>query len=106
MPLRRFPPQRTAVVTGAGSPRGIGRALADRLAGHGWSVAVLDIDGDAAGVVAESIARDGCPAVGYQVDIASQPAVLEVARQSSRSWPRWWAWPTWRASPPQCHFWS
>jgi 2-hydroxycyclohexanecarboxyl-CoA dehydrogenase len=87
MPLRRFPPQRTAVVTGAGSPRGIGRALANRLTGHGWSVAILDIDGEAARAVAESITRDGCPAAGYQVDIASQHDVLEVARRVEQELP-------------------
>ena len=43
-----FPTARTAVITGGASPRGIGRATADRLARDGWSVAILDIDGDAA----------------------------------------------------------
>lgn len=31
---------RTAVLTGAASRRGIGRAAADRLAGEGWAIAV------------------------------------------------------------------
>ena len=39
-----FPAERTAVITGAASPRGIGRATADRLARDGWSVAILDLD--------------------------------------------------------------
>jgi 2-hydroxycyclohexanecarboxyl-CoA dehydrogenase len=34
----------TAVLTGAASRRGIGRATAERLAGEGWAVAVLDVD--------------------------------------------------------------
>ena len=87
MPLRRFPSQRTAVVTGGGSPRGIGRALAGRLAGHGWSVAVLDIDGNAASTTADQLARDGHQAVGYQVDIANQQAVLEVAGRVEQDLP-------------------
>jgi NAD(P)-dependent dehydrogenase (short-subunit alcohol dehydrogenase family) len=41
---RSFPAERTAVITGAGSPRGIGRVLARRLARAGWSLALLDID--------------------------------------------------------------
>jgi 2-hydroxycyclohexanecarboxyl-CoA dehydrogenase len=39
-----FPTERTAVLTGAASARGIGRATADRLASEGWAVAILDID--------------------------------------------------------------
>jgi NAD(P)-dependent dehydrogenase (short-subunit alcohol dehydrogenase family) len=35
---------RTVVVTGAASPRGIGRATATLLASQGWNVGILDID--------------------------------------------------------------
>ena len=37
-------PDRTAIVTGAGSVRGIGRATAHALAASGWHIAILDID--------------------------------------------------------------
>jgi NAD(P)-dependent dehydrogenase (short-subunit alcohol dehydrogenase family) len=39
-----FPTERTAVVTGVGAPRGIGRVVARRLAAEGWSLALIDID--------------------------------------------------------------
>src|SRR3712207_9084989 len=39
---------RTAIVTGAGSPRGIGREACLRLAAAGWSIAALDLDEAAA----------------------------------------------------------
>jgi len=42
-----------AVVTGAGS--GIGRATATRLAAEGMNVCVIDVNGDAASIVAEGI---------------------------------------------------
>lgn len=45
----------TAVVTGAGSLRGIGRATAARLALDGFTVAVLDVDGTAAAATAAAI---------------------------------------------------
>ena len=67
---------RTAVLTGAASPRGIGRATADRLAGAGWAVAVLDIDGDQARVVAAEIGEaNGVPALGVGVDVSDSGAV-------------------------------
>jgi NAD(P)-dependent dehydrogenase (short-subunit alcohol dehydrogenase family) len=73
---RPFPDQRTAVVTGAGSPRGIGRATVDRLAGAGWAVAVLDVDADGAQrVAAEMAARHGVATLGLGVDIADEQAV-------------------------------
>ena len=39
-----FPDARTAIVTGVGAPRGIGRVVARRLASEGWSLALIDID--------------------------------------------------------------
>ncbi|QYN37302.1 SDR family oxidoreductase [Pseudonocardia sp. DSM 110487] len=67
---------RTAVLTGAASPRGIGRATADRLAGEGWAVAVLDIDADQARAAAAEIgAAHGVPALGVGVDVSDQAAV-------------------------------
>jgi NAD(P)-dependent dehydrogenase (short-subunit alcohol dehydrogenase family) len=35
---------KTAIITGAGSKRGIGRATAHALAAAGWNVAILDLD--------------------------------------------------------------
>ncbi|MDR1431341.1 MAG: SDR family NAD(P)-dependent oxidoreductase, partial [Propionibacteriaceae bacterium] len=51
--MTQLPKERTAVVTGAGSPRGIGRATALKLAEAGWNVIVADIDEGAAKKVAE-----------------------------------------------------
>lgn len=71
-----IPAVRTAVVTGAGSPRGIGRATALRLGREGWAVAVLDLDADGAARVAAEVSRaHGVPALGLAVDIADEPAV-------------------------------
>jgi NAD(P)-dependent dehydrogenase (short-subunit alcohol dehydrogenase family) len=68
--------RRTAVLTGAASRRGIGRATADRLAGEGWAIAVLDIDGDEARAAADEIgAAHGVAALGLGVDVSDQAAV-------------------------------
>jgi 2-hydroxycyclohexanecarboxyl-CoA dehydrogenase len=81
-PARDFPDQPTAIVTGAASPRGIGRATARRLAREGWAVAVLDVREEASAEVAAEIARDfGVPTLGLGVDITDEEAVHEaVAR--------------------------
>ena len=42
----RLPAQRTAVITGAGGPAGIGRVTARILAENGWHVALVDINAD------------------------------------------------------------
>ncbi|QFU91172.1 SDR family NAD(P)-dependent oxidoreductase [Amycolatopsis sp. YIM 10] len=73
--------QRTAVITGAGAPRGIGKATAARLARDGWAVAVLDLDEPAAHEVAREIAEEtGAPAFAHGVDVADEPSVLTAYR--------------------------
>ncbi|MHA7154772.1 SDR family NAD(P)-dependent oxidoreductase [Arthrobacter sp. TMN-50] len=71
-----FPIERTAVLTGAASARGIGRATADRLARDGWSIAILDIDGVAAKEAADDIAqRHGVQTVGVAADVSDEASV-------------------------------
>ncbi|GAB10091.1 putative alcohol dehydrogenase [Gordonia araii NBRC 100433] len=68
---------KVAVVTGAGS--GIGRALAENLAGRGAVLALSDVDESG---VAETVARcekAGAKAVGYRLDVADRDAVYAHA---------------------------
>ena len=64
---------RTAVVTGGAS--GIGAAACRRLAGAGHRVAVLDLDGDGAGRVAEELRADGADALAVAADVTDRPAL-------------------------------
>jgi 2-hydroxycyclohexanecarboxyl-CoA dehydrogenase len=74
--LGGFPAERTAVVTGAASPRGIGRATADRLARDGWAVAIVDLDPDAAAAAAAEIAdARGAQVLGVGADVSDQASV-------------------------------
>ncbi|WEV79386.1 3-oxoacyl-ACP reductase FabG [Janibacter cremeus] len=66
---------RTAVVTGAA--RGIGRAVAHRLATDGHHVAVLDLDESACQVVADEITEGGGTALAVGVDV-SDPEQVEA----------------------------
>ena len=66
----------TAIVTGAASARGIGRATAHTLAAAGWNIAVLDLDEASAKEAADEIAeRAGVQAFGVRCDVTDEAAV-------------------------------
>lgn len=68
--------QRTAVITGAGSVRGIGRATARRMAREGWAVVAADLDEAAAVATAEAVAAEyGAPTLGVGVDVSDDSSV-------------------------------
>jgi 3-oxoacyl-[acyl-carrier protein] reductase len=66
-------PDRTALVSGAG--RGLGAAIADRLAHDGAAVALLDLDEAAAEQAAERIRSAGGRALAVAVDVSDEHAV-------------------------------
>ncbi|MFE3139310.1 SDR family NAD(P)-dependent oxidoreductase [Streptomyces scopuliridis] len=71
---------RTAVVTGAGSRRGIGRATAHALAADGYHIAVLDLDKEAAEDTAREVAAaHGVQALGIAADVTDPDAVNTAA---------------------------
>ena len=68
--------QRTAVLTGATSDRGIGLTTARRYAREGWAVVILDLDGDRSAAVASDIATEfGVPTFGHRIDVADEASV-------------------------------
>jgi NAD(P)-dependent dehydrogenase (short-subunit alcohol dehydrogenase family) len=69
---------RTAIVTGAG--RGIGKALAARLAADGAAVVIADVDGY--DVAAAELAKDGARTLGLKVDVSSE---ADTARMAERA---------------------
>jgi meso-butanediol dehydrogenase / (S,S)-butanediol dehydrogenase / diacetyl reductase len=69
-----------AIITGAG--RGIGRAIALRLARDGFSVAVSDIDGDAAASVTRELEATGATAMAVTVDVADPGSVAQLVSRT------------------------
>jgi 2-hydroxycyclohexanecarboxyl-CoA dehydrogenase len=67
---------KTAVVTGAGSKRGIGRATAHALAATGWNIAIPDLDEAAAKDAATEVAeRHRVQAIGVGCDVTDDASV-------------------------------
>src|SRR5689334_12406625 len=64
---------KTAVISGAASPRGIGLATARRFVAEGARVAILDLDGPAAEAAARSLEpASGEPHLGLACNVADQ----------------------------------
>ena len=68
---------RIAFVTGAG--RGIGRAIAEKLAAEGAAVVVTDLDEDSARTTAKAI---GAEAVGMPADVTSRESVRQAVAEA------------------------
>ena len=71
---------RIAAVTGGAG--GIGRAVAGRLAAEGAAIAVLDLDGAAAGAVASTLVADGYAAAGFAIDVGDNSSVDGAFRKA------------------------
>lgn len=69
-----------AIVTG--SARGIGAAIAERLAAAGYAIAVWDYDGTAAEAQAQALQRAGHKAIAARVDVADA-AMVEAATKAA-----------------------
>ncbi|MEZ5904881.1 MAG: SDR family oxidoreductase [Geminicoccaceae bacterium] len=76
---------RTAVITGAASPRGLGKATARLFAAHGATLALLDLDADAAAAAARDIGPDH---VGLACDVTDKAACEAVAAELAGRWGR------------------
>ncbi len=72
----RVSADRVAVVTGGAS--GIGEATCRELGRRGLSVAVLDVNGQAAQRVSDELRASGVTSVGVGADVTDRPAVEEA----------------------------
>jgi len=71
-------------ITGAGS--GLGLALARKYAGHGWRVAISDIDGDRAAAALEQITATGGRGFSVTCDVRSEESLREIKDKLLRDW--------------------
>ncbi|WP_022886590.1 SDR family NAD(P)-dependent oxidoreductase [Glaciibacter superstes] len=74
--MTEFPQSRAVILTGAASPRGIGRASAHYLAERGWNIGIIDLDAESARAVAAEIAEQhGVIAAGAGANVADEAQV-------------------------------
>lgn len=100
---------RTAVVTGAASPVGIGHHTAARYAAEGWAVALLDIDEAGVRASAEALrAEFSVPVFAAAIDVADQESVKTAAAAVTREsgLPRSEHSPILPESPLPCRSWT
>jgi 3-oxoacyl-[acyl-carrier protein] reductase len=75
-----------AIVTGGA--RGIGRAIGEALAADGYTIAVVDLNGEAAEATAHELAAAGPGAVAYQADVRdyarAQAVVADLMQRFGR----------------------
>lgn len=83
-----LPAQRTAVVTGAGGPAGIGRVTARVLLEAGWSVALIDINADGLATVEAELREAGHSGVlSIPTNIADEASVAAAYEQIDANLP-------------------
>lgn len=74
--------KKVAFITGAG--RGIGRAIAYKMAHEGGMVALADIDLESAQSAAEELQKAGCQALAIQTDITHEDEVQAAVNQTMK----------------------
>ncbi len=84
-----FPADRTVILTGAASPRGIGRVTAYHLAELGWNVGIIDVDGEAAAATAQDVAdTHGVKAVGVGANLADREQAIAAVDELESQLPQ------------------
>lgn len=76
---------RCVIITGAASPRGLGKATARLFAEYGATVAILDLDAEAARTAAADLGRDH---IGLACNVTNKQACSAVVTELVQHWGR------------------
>ncbi len=87
--MTAFPTDRTAIVTGAASPRGIGRATVRYLAAQGWNIGIIDLDDAACKALASDLTAEfGVKAAGVGANVGDEVSVRHAVDQLEAALPQ------------------
>ncbi|MCK5076184.1 MAG: 3-oxoacyl-[acyl-carrier-protein] reductase [Calditrichia bacterium] len=78
--------EKVAIVTG--SARGIGRAIAQKLAENGAKVVICDIDAETTGKVADEFNANGFIAIGVAADVSKLEDSKDLIKKAVEEWGR------------------
>jgi len=73
--MTSIPTEKTAVVTGAGSPAGIGRRVAAALAEDGWALALVDTNAEGLAAAEGELKQAGHRALAVPLDITDEAGI-------------------------------
>jgi len=77
---------KVAIITGGGGTNSMGRSIGIRFAEEGAKIAVTDIDGPSAVLVANEIAADGGTAVAITCDVTDLAQCEAMAKRVAETW--------------------
>lgn len=84
-----FPPMRSAIITGAASLRGIGRATANRLAAKGWNIGIIDFDVTASQQLAGQLEKEhGVQSFAVGADVTDENAAHDAVAALAEALPQ------------------
>jgi len=84
-----FPEEKTVIVTGAASPRGIGRATALHLAAQGWNIGIIDLDAEACTTLAAEIQQTyNVQAAGAAANVTDEVSVRRAIDELEAALPQ------------------
>lgn len=87
--MNGFPAERTVIITGAVSPRGIGRATANYLAERGWNIGIIDLDDAACKTLARELSDAfGVTAAGAGANVADEASVRAAVDELEAALPQ------------------
>ena len=81
--LKRFE-QKRVLITGGAS--GLGKAIADKFAGLGWRIAVVDINFEGAQAVAAEANQNGAEALAFLCDVGKDDDFSAIADTLKDQW--------------------